>query len=102
MLHRSGNGVLPVLYLLYIKHKGGRHADIMEFLPKHLIMPGLSTTEQVTKASKELLQIIKNPRPKNTFNIKVCQSYAIDRLATLFNNIKTKQPNKPNTKVVPR
>ena len=65
-------------------------------------MPGLSVTEQSTKAAKELVQMMKNPGSKNPFTIGESQLHAIDRLATLFNTIQPQQTNKPNSKLVPR
>ena len=49
-----------------------------------------------------MIQILKNPGPKNSFNIGESQFHAIDRLETLLDNIQPQQPNKPNKKVVPR
>ena len=72
---------------------------MVELLPQHLIIPGLSTTEQVTKAPKELIHIINNPGPKNSFTTREIQFHAIDRLLTLFQKM---QPQQPNTKFLPR
>ena len=71
-------------------------------MPQHLIIYGLSTTEQATKEAKELIKLLKNPGPKTPFTIIESQFHAIKRLATLFNNIQPQQPKKPNTKVFPR
>ena len=49
--------------------RGERHAYVVEFLPQHLIMTGLSTNEPATKAAKELVQIMKNPGPTPPFTI---------------------------------
>ena len=46
-----------------------RNADVVEFLPQHLIMPGLSAAEKATKASKELIHVIKNTGPQKPFTI---------------------------------
>ena len=62
----------------------------------------LSTTEQSTNADKELIQVLKNPGPINTFKIVESQFHAINRISTLFNNIQPHKPKKPNTKVVLR
>ena len=57
-------------YICYTpKTRGGGHADVVEFLPQHLIMPGLSAIEQVTKAVKELIHVINNPGPQTPFTI---------------------------------
>ena len=74
-----------------------RHAHVLELLPQRLIIPGFSTTEQSTKAYKELIQIMNNPGPKTPFTIRERQLHAINRLAKMFNNIKTQQTDKPNT-----
>ena len=62
-------------------------------------MPGLSTTEQVTNAAKELIQVLKNPGPQTPFTIREIQLHSIDRLEKLFN---TMQPEKTHTKVLLR
>ena len=62
-------------------------------------MPVLSTTEQATKAAKELIQIVKNPGQNKSFKIGERQLHTINILATLFNNM---QPDKPQTKLKPR
>ena len=79
--------------------RGERHADVVYFLPKHLVMPGLSTTEQAAKAPKEMIQVLKNPGPQTPFTIGESQLNTIDRLEKLFN---TMQPYKIQTKVLPR
>ena len=61
-------------------------------------MPGLSKKEQDIKAAKELVQIVKNPRPKTPFTIGERQLHSIDRLVAMFNNIQPQQPNKTNNK----
>ena len=43
--------------------RGEIHADVVELFPQHLVMPGLSTTEQAIKAAKELIKVLKNPGP---------------------------------------
>ena len=75
------------------------HADVVEFLPQHLIMPGLSSTEQATKAAKELIQVLNPPVPQTPFTIGKSQLYVIDILEKLFI---TMQTDKTHTKVVPR
>ena len=50
-------------------------------------MSELSTTEKDTKASKELIQIVKKPGTKTPFTIRESQLHAMDRLDKLFNNI---------------
>ena len=35
--------------------RGERHADVVEILPQHLVMPGLSKIEQATKSAKDLI-----------------------------------------------
>ena len=62
-------------------------------------MDRLSTTEQATKAAKELILLLNNPGPKKTFTLGEGQFHDINRLATLFHNVETQQPN---TTVVPR
>ena len=47
--------------------RGVRHADVVEFFPQHIVMPGLSGTEQATKAAKELMHEIKNIGPQTPF-----------------------------------
>ena len=73
--------------------RGEIDSDVVEFLPQHLIMTGLSTTEQSTKGSKELIHILKKPGPKTPFTIRESQFHAIDRLSTLFQNAQLQQPN---------
>ena len=74
------------------------HAYVVDFLPHHLIMPGSSTAEQSTKASNELIQVLKNPWPKTPFTIGENQFHAIYRLAKCFNNTQPQKPQKPNKK----
>ena len=62
-------------------------------------MPGLSATDQSRKASKELINVIKNPGPQTPFMIEESQLHAIDRLTELFNPM---QPGKTQTKEVHR
>ena len=62
-------------------------------------MPGLSATEQATKAAKELIHVIKNPVPQTHFTIGESQLQTINRLEKLF---KTMQPETKQTTVVPR
>ena len=68
-------------------------------MPQHLIMLRLSATEQATKASKEMIHVIKNPGPQNPFMIGESQLMAIDKLEKLF---KTIQYETTQTAVVPR
>ena len=67
--------------------------------PQHLIMPGLSETEQATKYAKKLIHVIKNPVPQTPFMIVESQLQAIDRLEKIFNIM---QPETSYTTVVPR
>ena len=71
---------------------------MVEFLPQQLIMDGLSTTEQATKAAKELIQIINNSGPKTPLKTREIQLHSINKSATLFHNI---QPQQTNSKLVP-
>ena len=68
--------------------RGKRHADVVGFLPQYLIMPGLSSTEQDTKATKELIQVLKNPGPQAPFIIEASQLHSIDILEKIFNTMK--------------
>ena len=95
MLHWSGNVTIMVLHMLHTKHNGGNACRCGGIFPQHLVMSGLSTTDQATKASKELIQIMNNPGPKIPFTIWESQLHDIDILATLFNNM---QPDKPQKK----
>ena len=79
--------------------RGERHADVVEFLSQHLVMPGLSTTKLSTKAAKELIQVLKILGPTNPFTIIERQLNFINRLETLFNIM---QPEKTQTKVLHR
>ena len=78
---------------------GRKDMQMWWIFPQHLVMPGLNTTEKSTKSAKELIQVIKHPGPKNPFTIREIQLPTIDRLAKLFNTI---QPEKTQTKLVPR
>ena len=71
----------------------------MKFLPQHLIILVLFSTEQDTKSVKELKQVLKNPGTKTSFTIGECQIHTINILEKLFN---TMQPKKTQTKVVTR
>ena len=66
MLHWSGNVTIMVLHMLHTKHNGGNACICGGIFPQDLVMSGLSTTDQATKASKELIQIMNNPGPKQT------------------------------------
>ena len=79
--------------------RGERHADMVEFLPQHLVIPWLSTTQQATKEAKELILVLKNTGPQTPFSIRERKLHAIDRLEKLFN---TMQQEKTQTKVLPR
>ena len=71
--------------------RGGIHADVVELFPQHLVMIGLSTREQATKASKELIHVLKNTGPQTPFTTREIQLHATDKLAKIFN---TMQPEK--------
>ena len=72
---------------------------MVKFLPQHLIILVLFSTEQDTKSVKELKQVLKNPGTKTSFTIGECQIHTINILEKLFN---TMQPKKTQTKVVTR
>ena len=99
MVHLTGYGALPMLQMLYTHHQGGNTCRCGENFPQHLVMPGLSTTDQSTKADKELIRVLKHPGPKPPFTIGENLLHAIDILAKLFN---TMQPDKTQIKGVPR
>ena len=80
-------------------NRGEWNADAAKYFPQHLVMPGLSKTEQSTKSSKELIQVLKSSGPQTPFIIINYQLHAIDRMAILFNSIKLE---KTQTKVLPR
>ena len=62
-------------------------------------MPGLSASEQSTKAAKELIHILKNPGPQTPLTIGESQLNAINTLKKIFN---TMQLEKTQTTVLPR
>ena len=79
--------------------RGGIHADVVKFFPRHLFIPGFSVTEQATMASKELIHIIKNTGPQTPFTIGESQLHVINRLKKYLTpcNLRKLRP-----KVVPR
>ena len=72
---------------------------MVEFVPQHLVIPGLSTTEQANKSANELIHVLRNTVPQTPFTIGERKLHAINILEKRFN---TMQPEKTQTKVLPR
>ena len=85
MVHRLGQGSLPMLQHIHSRTRVVIQPDTVEFLPHNSKMPLRYSAENATIAATELIHALRNPAPAEPYaHIGDVQMQALDQLAERF------------------